>query len=284
MSLRLRNCPITKLQNRSRGYILISLMLFLSLLAIAALAVLPDIAFQIKREREEEMIHRGLAYARGVRRFYRKFGRYPSRIEELENTNNLHFIRKRYTDPINRDEAFKILRLGDPQLATTYGLGKIARAPGLSPTAPQQGATDQQGKETTTTDTTKASSGDASNPSNTTKTDSSSSGSSSSSGDLSGQVFGGGPILGVVSMSKNHTIREFCNKNHYNDWLFIYDPRGDRGALLNTPWCPILVGQGLNPAPAPPPVSPQLPNTPPPGVPVPTPNPPNPGSEPTPQQ
>ena len=42
-------------------------------------------------------------YMRAIQHFYRKFGRYPSRVEELENTNNLRFLRKRYTDPMNRD-------------------------------------------------------------------------------------------------------------------------------------------------------------------------------------
>jgi len=34
----------------------------------------------------------------------------------------------------------------------------------------------------------------------------------------------GGVIVGVVSTSKDKTIREFSNKNHYNQWLFFYDP------------------------------------------------------------
>ena len=45
-------------------------------------------------------------------------------------------------------------------------------------------------------------------------------------------MFGGGPILGVASTSKAKTIREFNKKNHYNEWLFIYDPNSDRGGLL----------------------------------------------------
>jgi hypothetical protein len=49
-------------------------------------------------------------------------------------------------------------------------------------------------------------------------------------------VFGGGPILGVASLSKAKTIREFNKKNHYNEWLFIYDPTSDRGGLLVGPW------------------------------------------------
>src|SRR5262249_58461811 len=105
-----------KLRNRSRGYMLVSLMLFLTLMAISMMVVLPQIAFQAKRDREEEMVHRGVAYSRAIRRFYKKFGRYPARVEELENTNQLRFLRKRYKDPLT-DKDFKLVRLGDPDLA-----------------------------------------------------------------------------------------------------------------------------------------------------------------------
>ncbi len=48
---------------------------------------------------------------------------------------------------------------------------------------------------------------------------------------LSSAVFGGGPIVGVASISKAQTIREFNHKNHYNQWQFIYDPdHGSRRA------------------------------------------------------
>ena len=36
--------------------------------------------------------------------------------------------------------------------------------------------------------------------------------------------------------SKAKTIREYNKKNHYNDWIFIYDPTSDRGGLLVGPW------------------------------------------------
>ena len=39
---------------------------------------------------------------------------------------------------------------------------------------------------------------------------------------LNGPTFGGGPILGVASASKEKTIHVFLDKNHYKDWLFIY--------------------------------------------------------------
>jgi hypothetical protein len=62
----------------------------------------------------------------------------------------------------------------------------------------------------------------------------SNSGSNSTSG-FNGPTFGGGPILGVASTSKAKSIRVFYDKNHYNDWLFIYVPQADRGGLLTGP-------------------------------------------------
>jgi type II secretory pathway pseudopilin PulG len=42
------------------GYILVTLMLFVALMAMALVAVLPELTFQMKRDREEEMVHRGV--------------------------------------------------------------------------------------------------------------------------------------------------------------------------------------------------------------------------------
>src|SRR4029077_6028432 len=127
--LRLRNYKITRLQNPQRGYMLITLMLALALITIAMLTVLPEIGQQIRRDREEEMRHRGTAYMRAIQHFFKKFGRYPMRVEELENTNNLRFLRKRYKDPINRDPAtgqekeFKLLHQTDITLNNGPVLG-----------------------------------------------------------------------------------------------------------------------------------------------------------------
>jgi type II secretory pathway pseudopilin PulG len=256
--LKLRNYKIARLQNSSRGYILITLMLFFALLAIAALAVLPDIVHQIKRDREEEMRHRGTEYMRAIKKYYKKFGRYPSRLEELESTNNLRFLRKRYKDPINNKD-FKLLHLGDPSLnfagvgqglGQGLGQGQGARqgfvgAPGGG--VRQAGPGDANVPQVTglpqqNTGTPTPAGGDSENPD--AQADSKTSETSTPNSTPGAQVFGGGPILGVASVSKAKTIREFNKKNHYNDWLFIYDPSSDRGGLLNGPYQPSL-GQGF---------------------------------------
>jgi type II secretory pathway pseudopilin PulG len=132
-----RNRKISKLRNSERGYLLITLMLAMALVTIGLLAVLPEISQQIRRDREDEMRHRGTAYMRAIQHFYKKFGRYPSRVEELENTNNLRFLRKRYTDPMSvdpvtgKEKDFKFLHQTDISLNNGPVLGQMPGQGGL---------------------------------------------------------------------------------------------------------------------------------------------------------
>ena len=255
-----------KSQNPQRGYMMITLMLVLALIAIGLLTVLPEIGQQIRRDREEELRHRGTAYMRAIQHFYRKFGRYPSRLEELEDTNNLRFIRKRYTDPMSvdretgKEKDFKLLHQMDIGLNNGPVLGQ---APGQSGFPGQGGFGGAQGglgglqgglggSGTQTGGLQNSPSGDSSNPSsadatgNSSQPGSSSSNSNTSSGSgFNGPTFGGGPILGVASTNKkDKTIRSFFGKNHYNDWLFIYLPTADRGGLLTGPVNPGMQATG----------------------------------------
>ena len=249
------------IRRSERGYILLMLMLFVTLLVIAAGAVAPSIAFRVRRDREEEMIHRGTQYSRAIRRYVKKTGRYPTRLEDLENTNNIRFLRKRYKDPITGKD-FKLLHVGEVQLtsaptiagATPIG-NSVSPAAGAALAAAGSsmlgGAAAQAtlGAATASapkTDTDAA--GDATQDASSSSPaapDSSTSGSSQTNGgigssQLTSTVFGGGPIVGVASTSKAVSIREFNHKNHYNQWQFIYDPSMDRGGLITTPAQPAL--------------------------------------------
>jgi len=270
-----------KSQIQQRGYMMITLMLALALITIALLAVLPEIKQQIVRDREDELRHRGTAYMRAIQHFYKKFGRYPTRVEELESTNNLRFLRKRYTDPVNIDKAtgkekdFKVLHQQDISLNSGMVLGQTPGTNlqggasgvmgggaqgqgglggagafgggqgGIGGFGAQPGGLQQPGNQNSAGgNSANASAGGASDSSSSGNPDPNSSGSSSSgspssnsinSSNLGGQTFGGGPILGVASTSKQKSIHVFYTKNHYNDWLFIYLPMADRGGLLNGP-------------------------------------------------
>src|ERR1700728_2479778 len=126
---------------REHGYIMLTLLLAMALMIIFAAVIVPSITFDIKRDREEEMIHRGVQYSRAIRAYYKKFGRYPAKIEDLENTSNLRFLRKRYKDPLNcknsKCQDFKLLHFGDVQM-TLSALGG-ASIPGATPVSGMSG-------------------------------------------------------------------------------------------------------------------------------------------------
>jgi hypothetical protein len=106
-------------QHRSRrrsshqGYILVILTLFVALAAFATLATAPRMVQQLRRDREEEMIHRGAQYARAIRKFVKKNGVYPTSLDQLENTNHVRYLRRRYKDPFSPDGKWRLLHIGD---------------------------------------------------------------------------------------------------------------------------------------------------------------------------
>ena len=117
---------------RDRGAMLLAVLFMMAIMVITAMAVAPAFIQQVKRDREEEMIHRGTEYARAIKKYYKKFGRYPANLEQLENTNNLRFLRRRFKDPLEKDGQWKLLHFGDIQaLVGAGGFGVPGQQPGV---------------------------------------------------------------------------------------------------------------------------------------------------------
>ena len=88
---------------------------------------------QLKRDREEEMIHRGTEYARAIKKYLQEVGPYPATLEQLDNTNNIRFLRKRYKDPLTKDGKWTLLNYTDIQsvlMNNTGGAGVSAASLG----------------------------------------------------------------------------------------------------------------------------------------------------------
>jgi type II secretory pathway pseudopilin PulG len=220
-----------KSRRRQRGYVLLTLLLVMSMLVIAAGVAASSIAFNIRRDREEELIHRGVQYTRAIRAYSKKTGRFPMRMEELDNVNGLHFLRKHYKDPITGQD-FKLVYMSEvvtfgPPLGTSPTNVNDSR--GLNPPNPVRNGGNDQAQPSATTDPNQASQPDASSGS---QNPSSAASHNSANSD---QPAPAGLIVGVVSKSKEHTIREFHGKNRYDQWRFYYDPAFDKFALINAP-------------------------------------------------
>ena len=233
-----------------------TLLLIIAIMGIMAATVVTSIKFDIKRDREEEMIHRGVQYSRAIRAYYKKFGRYPATIENLENTNQMRFLRKRYKDPLTGKD-FKLLHFGEAKMGLA-GMGG-----GLIPGASTIGSNGTLTANSTFGNNSSFGNSNSLGQTSTQKSDSSQAGDASasqsvspggntdasdqSSSDQSARTFGGMPIVGVASLSKDPTIREFDKKKKYNEWQFVYDPTLDRGLLITTPYQPQLQMFGTGP-------------------------------------
>jgi type II secretory pathway pseudopilin PulG len=179
------------------GYILLFLIVLVTLMIIAMAAAVPQITTDIKRSKEEELIHRGHQYERAIQLYFRKFGRYPASIDQLESTNNMRFLRQRYKDPITGKDEWRIIHLGEAKPKRRPGY--LAAAPGT----PAAGA----GQQPQTIGTSAAA---ISRPVSGT-----------------GSSIGGGPVVGIASISTAKSIKEVDDKDHYNEWEFTYDPTLD---------------------------------------------------------
>ena len=107
---------IRRTRRNESGYVMLTLLLMMAMMAIFAGVIVSSITFDIKRDREEEMIHRGVQYSRAIRAYYKKFSRYPAKIEDLENTSQMRFLRKRYKDPLTGKD-FKLLHYGEAKMS-----------------------------------------------------------------------------------------------------------------------------------------------------------------------
>jgi type II secretory pathway pseudopilin PulG len=83
------------------GFALIMVMVVAAVILVSLTVALPSIYQEGQREREEELMFRGLQYARAIAGFHQKFQRYPTSIQDLTKlTNGFRFLRKEYADPM----------------------------------------------------------------------------------------------------------------------------------------------------------------------------------------
>ena len=249
-----------------QGYMLLYLLFLVAILSISLVTIVPKLKFVLQREREQEMVHRGEQYRRAVRRYYRKMGAYPPTLDVLESTNNLRFLRKRYKDPINKNQDFKVVTQMELMKAMATSLSNntgVAGAQTLGQPIASDNPTGDPRPASAPVAAAPAASTPAPDPSANASDPSSQTGIANSDPNnrsplpftpvvpqSQGPTLGGGigGLVGVVSASNDETIRIYNKKNHYKDWLFIYDPTSDRGGLLTGPYQPQLqtFSQGMN--------------------------------------
>jgi type II secretory pathway pseudopilin PulG len=171
-----------------------ALMVALSVMAIMMTVVMPVWKQTAQREKEEELIFRGLQYTHALTLFSRKYANAaPPNLDVLVEQR---FLRRKYKDPITQGD-FQLILAGQapPGSAGQTGRGGQAQpGAGGRGTAPAQGASPLGGT---------AAGGRGTSPIGT-------------------QGAGGvGGIIGVTSKSKDKSIRLYNGRSRYNEWAFV---------------------------------------------------------------
>jgi hypothetical protein len=99
-------------KSRESGFAMLLVYVMAASVALMLYMELPRVAFEAQRNREEILIARGEQYTRAIQLYVRKFKKFPVKIEDLENTNQLRFLRRRYVDPMTGKDEWRLIHVG----------------------------------------------------------------------------------------------------------------------------------------------------------------------------
>ena len=180
------------------------------LVALAVMAVLMTVALPVwktaaKREREAELVWRASQYVRAILLFRRKYANAsPPNLDVLINER---FLRKKYKDPMTKDGEFQLVYASDQQ-----------QPPGPAGAGGTGGAGGSGGG------------GGRGTPS------------PPPFDPRNRAAAGAGGIVGVVSKSKEPSLRIFNGRTKYNEWTFTPETLGIRMQGVNVPGGPVPGG------------------------------------------
>jgi type II secretory pathway pseudopilin PulG len=220
--------PPLRRDRREAGYNLVMLIVAVTVLNILLAASLPLWSTAIQREKEEELIFRGLQYADAIRIFKQKFSRPPTRLEELIEAEP-RTIRQLWKDPMTEDGKWALI-------FENQGQGQP-----LTPQPEGRGGGGQRGRRQVEPDEEELDGseegGEESQP---------------TFGPRSGEKVAVGPLRGVHSRSHKESIMLWNGRQRYDEWHFTDDLLS-----LNPQRQAIAPGIGNPGAPPPAPLSPR---------------------------
>jgi type II secretory pathway pseudopilin PulG len=192
------------------GYNMVMLIVAITVLNILLAAVMPLMSTQIRREKEEELVFRGLQYAEAIRLFKQRFGSYPTQLDQLLKAKP-RCIRQLWKDPMTADGKWGLIFQNQGQQINPPN----GQNPNGQPQDPQAGGNGDSG----TTDP---------------------NGQPGVNGTKKGDVVAVGPIVGVYSKSSQKSFLLFFQHNRYDEWRFTDDllrggSGGGRGGFGGAP-------------------------------------------------
>lgn len=209
------NNPQAATRNRQSGYSLVSLMAMMTLLAIAMMAVAPNIYQQVQREKELESIRRGEEIAEAIRQYVNHYNgaKFPNSIDDLlegipYGTKKRQILRESAAiDPLSEDGKWRLVPVGSKTMVNfarrvqNYNNGALPTSENV-----HRSAIDTLGRILTNTDT--ESKDDTTESADVTDEDDSEVRTENT------------PFIGVVSQSKSRSFVTYYGIENHSKWVF----------------------------------------------------------------
>jgi type II secretory pathway pseudopilin PulG len=253
--------------HHEQGYVLLAVIFMTVILLISLAIAAPKVARSIQRDKELETIHRGEQYKRAIKLYYQKFGSYPTSIDQLVETNQMRFLRKKYTDPLTGKADWKPVLFGQAHVRPLgffgqplMAAGAVAGAGSMYAIAPTT-TTDANGLPIASGDQsgTNASGGSSAGTGTGLGSTSPNQGSQNGISTMFGQTSttpgigspngspngtsgtgtsattfgGGGPIVGFTLPVDKPSLVDYKLQTRYNKWEFNYDPTEEQAQALS---------------------------------------------------
>jgi hypothetical protein len=93
------------------GFAMLFVFLMAASIATMLYMQLPRAAFEAQRGKEELLQHRGEEYIRAIQLYVTKWRRYPQSLDDLERTNNIRYLRRRYKDPMTGKDEWRTVHV-----------------------------------------------------------------------------------------------------------------------------------------------------------------------------
>lgn len=96
-------------RQREGGFALLLVFVFAAGIAIALYMEMPRAVFESARTKQDMLTERGEQFKIAIRRYYTKTRMFPTSLDQLENTNGVRFLRRKYVDPMTGKDEWRLI-------------------------------------------------------------------------------------------------------------------------------------------------------------------------------
>jgi hypothetical protein len=113
------DAAIERRRLRQGGSALLIVFVFAAFVAIMLYKEMPVVIFEGQRQKEQLLIDRGSEYKRAIKLFVVRNRTFPTSLSQLENFNNVRYIRHRFKDPITGQDEWRLIHVMGPGFVLT---------------------------------------------------------------------------------------------------------------------------------------------------------------------